>query len=68
MWRLHPLGYLIFFQYMLDDLTYLNEGDSMGFNKPWAVLPHGLLQVPAADRFCGSLHRLAPSVRRLKCS
>jgi hypothetical protein len=53
---------------MVDVLPSVNEGDSMGFNKPWAVLPHGLLQVPAADRFCGSLHRLAPSVRRLKCS
>jgi hypothetical protein len=34
----------------LDVLPSVNEGDSMGFNKPWAVLPHGFLQVPAADR------------------
>ncbi len=35
--------------------------------KPRAVLPHGFLQVPAADRHYGSLHRPSPSARRLVC-
>ena len=34
--------------------------------KPRAVHPRGYLQVPVADRLCGSLSRLTPSIRRLK--
>ncbi len=48
-----------------DILPSLKERDSIGFKKPRAVLPHGLLQIPAADRLCGSLDRPTPSVRRL---
>jgi hypothetical protein len=36
--------------YNFDVLPSVNEVDSMGFNKPWAVLPRGFLQVPVADR------------------
>jgi len=43
----------------------VNEGDSMASMKPQAVLPRGFLQVPAADRYCGSLDRPTPSARRL---
>ena len=39
----------------------------MTYTKQWAVLPHGFLQVPAADRFCGSLDRPSPSARRFVC-
>ena len=46
-------------------LPSINERDSIGFKKPRAVLPRGFLQVPAADRSCGSLDRPSPSARRL---
>ena len=35
---------------LFDILLSVNERDSTGFNKPWAVFPCGFLQVPAADR------------------
>ncbi len=34
---------------IVDILHHLKEMDSFDFNKPWAILPLGFLQVPAAD-------------------
>ena len=47
---IHDGGFFLVQVAILTILPSVNERDSIGFNKPRAVLPRGFLQVPAADR------------------
>ncbi len=48
------------FKITVDILHSVNEWIPITYTKLCAVIPHGFLQVPASDRYCGSIAQIAP--------